>query len=174
MLLDVLAEAEARVPLAKLLAEALGQPAEPCTAVGMQDDLRRARLGRRLPWSVVGACGGFGGDADSVDVGGQRCDVRPGRDAQYSGGLRAAGSDEPDSIGTASVEGAEPARRSAVSGRGPRWRVRHVVGVVQHPEGLALADESARLRYFAGDAGATSMSSRAEMGIVLLAICALW
>jgi hypothetical protein len=48
-----------------------------------------------------------------------------------------------------------------------------VVGVVQHPEGLALADESVRLRYFAGDAEETSMSPGAEMGIVLLAICAL-
>lgn len=46
-------------------------------------------------------------------------------------------------------------------------------GAGKHPEGLAPADESVRLRYFAGDAGATSMSSHAEMGIVLLAICAL-
>jgi hypothetical protein len=48
-----------------------------------------------------------------------------------------------------------------------------VVDVVRHPEGLGLADESVRLRYFADDAGEASMSPHAEMGIVLLAICAV-
>jgi hypothetical protein len=48
-----------------------------------------------------------------------------------------------------------------------------VVGVVQHPEGLELADEPVRLRHLDGDAGETPMSPHAETGIVLLAICAL-
>lgn len=48
-----------------------------------------------------------------------------------------------------------------------------LVGVVQHPEGLGLADESVRLRYFADGTGETSMNPGAEMGIALLAIGAL-